>query len=80
MTSNLTPTQNAVRAVVQYGKKITSMKDVLDFVEAVAQATANTDQHKAFNDIPVSIFENTLVYHDMANQVPNANNGDTSND
>lgn len=60
-------------------REVKSVKDVLDFVEAVAQATANTQQHKAFGDIPVSISDNTLVYHATANQVP-FNNGDTNND
>lgn len=48
---------------VSVTKEIDTIKDVLDFVEAVALVTANTEEHKALGDIKVSAYENELSYH-----------------
>lgn len=42
---------------------INTIKDVLDFVEAVALVTANTEEHEAFSEIEVYAEDTQLCYH-----------------
>lgn len=53
----------SVNQYVHVNVRIETIEDVLKFVAAVAEVTANTEEHAAFSNIGVSAYEDELSYY-----------------